>query len=71
MRLSFKKLSMKIVEEYGTQSLFAEHMGMSERTLSLKLNDKRDFKTKEIIKACELLDIEGADVLDYFFCKVS
>lgn len=71
MKLNFRKLSIRIIEDFGTQSLFAERMGLSERSLSLKLNSKREFKTSEILKACDLLDIPREDIPSYFFCIVS
>ena len=42
-------------------------MGMSERSLSLKLNSKVPFKQPEISKACSLLEIGDSDIPAYFF----
>jgi hypothetical protein len=42
-------------------------MGLSERSLSLKLNSKVGFKQSEIAKACKLLDIAESDIPEYFF----
>lgn len=42
-------------------------MGLSERTLSLKMNSKVPWKQKEICKAASLLDISDGDIGDYFF----
>ncbi|AAR87930.1 DUF739 family protein [Staphylococcus aureus] len=63
----FSLLNGKIVEVYSTQFNFAIALGVSERTLSLKLNNKVPWKTTDIIKACKLLGIPIKDVHKYFF----
>jgi hypothetical protein len=63
----YSKLLGRIVEKYGTQSKFSGAFGMSERSLSLKLNDHGAFKQPEITRACELLEISEADIPIYFF----
>jgi len=67
MAYDYSKLLGRITEKYGTQSKFSGDMGISERSLSLKLNGKRAFKQNEISKACSLLSIDGADIPSYFF----
>ena len=42
-------------------------MGWSDRTTSLKLNGKVDWKQDEIEAACQALKIEVSDIPDYFF----
>ena len=42
-------------------------MGWSERTMSLKMNNKRFWKQPEITKASELLDISSEEIVQYFF----
>ena len=61
------KLKGRIVEKFGTQGSFAQAMGMSGRTLSLKLDNKVDWKQTEIVKACKLLEIPDDKIADYFF----
>ena len=39
MPYDYSKLNGRIVEKCGTQANFAEMMGLSERTISLKLNN--------------------------------
>jgi transcriptional regulator with XRE-family HTH domain len=63
----YSKLLGRITEKFGTQAKFAEAMGLSERSLSLKLNGRVGFKQSEITKACQLLDISGAEITSYFF----
>ena len=67
MAYDYAKLNGRIVEKCGTQSKFACMMGMSERTISLKLNNKREFKQKEIDKALYVLGLSLDDVQTYFF----
>ena len=51
MAYDYSKLNGRIVEKCGTRANFAEMMGLSERTISLKLNNKISFKQPEIQKA--------------------
>lgn len=63
----YSKLLGKITEKYRSQKAFAKVLGISERSLSLKLNSKVGFKQSEIEKACELLDIDKQSISSYFF----
>lgn len=67
MSYDYSSLSGRIVEKFGTQYNFAIAMGLSERTISLKLNSKVPWKDDEIVKACELLNIDIAKMYQYFF----
>lgn len=67
MPYNYAKLLGRIVEKVGTQSNFAERMGLSERTVSLKLNGKVGWKQKEIVDACEVLEIKDQEIPVYFF----
>lgn len=67
MPYDYRKLRGRIVEKLGTQAKFAEKMGFSERTCSLKLTGKVPFTQPEIIKACSILDIAEGDIGAYFF----
>lgn len=67
MAYDYAKLNGKIVEKCGTQAVFAERMGLSERTISLKLNDKVAFKQPEIQKALPILGLTESDIQAYFF----
>ena len=66
-RFNYSKLLGRIVECYGKQCVFAAAMGMSERSLSLKLNNIRKWNQLEIFRACELLRIPHNEMSDYFF----
>ena len=63
----YKKLKLKIKEVFDTQNNFAKVMGMSHTALNQRLNNAIEWKTPEIIKACELLHIELKDAYLYFF----
>ncbi|EMF0257391.1 MULTISPECIES: DUF739 family protein [Enterococcus] len=67
MSYDYSSLSGKIVEKFGTQFNFAVAMGLSERTVSLKINGKVAWKDDDIVKACKLLDIDLTDMHKYFF----
>ena len=67
MSFNYSKLLGKITEEYGTQYNFAMALGLSERSLSLKLNNKVRWKDTDIKKSCELLNIPVEEVGQYFF----
>ncbi|WP_195618448.1 DUF739 family protein [Clostridium paraputrificum] len=57
MAFNYDKLRGRIVEKFGTQGRFAKALGVSERTLSLKLNNKIFFSQDEIAKISKLLNI--------------
>ena len=63
----YSKLRTRIIEKVGNNCNFAIKMGISERTLSLKLNNKIDFRQNEILKACKILSIPIKDIKEYFF----
>lgn len=67
MAYDYSKLKGRIVEKFGNQTKFAETMGLSERTMSLKLNSVNYWKQNEISKACKLLDINEDEIKQYFF----
>lgn len=63
----YSKLLGRIIEKFGTQSKFAEAMKVSERTISLKLTGKVDWKQREIESARSLLELAESDIPAYFF----
>lgn len=67
MAYDYSRLSGKIVEVFGTRGNFANAMEMSERSLSLKLNNLVSWRQPEMTKACLLLKIDPEDIKDYFF----
>ncbi len=67
MCFNYSALNGKIIEVYKTRANFAKALDLSERSLSLKLNNKVGWKQKEIAKAIELLKIDESEILLYFF----
>lgn len=69
MSFEYSKLAGRIKEKFETQSKFAKAMGLSERSLSLKLNNRIGWKQHEIMKACELLSISVLEIHVFFFTE--
>lgn len=67
MAYDYSKLNGRIVEKCGTQAVFADRMGLSERTVSLKLNDKVAWKQPEMQKAAVILEFPETEIQTYFF----
>lgn len=65
----YSKLNGRIVEIFGTQGKFSEAMELSERSISLKLNNRVPFSQNDIKKSAELLNIPIGEISDYFFCE--
>ncbi len=64
---NYSKLLGKIKEVLGCNSNLALKLKISERTMSLKLTSKVDFKQEEIISICDILGINYNEVGTYFF----
>lgn len=69
MAFDYSKLKGRIIEKFSSQYRFAEKIGMSERTLSLKLNGSVSWKQTEICKAVSVLELTKDDINDYFFTE--
>lgn len=69
MSYDYRRLEGKIVEVFETQAKFADVMGLSERSVSLKLNNHIEWKQTEISKAANLLNISAAEIPNYFFAE--
>jgi len=69
MEFDYRKLKGKIKEIFDTQDAFAKALGISNVTISLKLNNKVEFSQKEIDKASDLLKIKKEEIPLYFFTK--
>ena len=65
--IDYSKLKGRIVEKCGSQRSFAAKMGLSERTISLKLSGRVPFTQSDILKALQVLDLTHADIQGYFF----
>ncbi len=63
----YRKLIGRIIEKYGTRKAFAEKLGISENSMSLKLNGKTGFSQDEMNRWSDLLGIDVSEIGDYFF----
>lgn len=64
---NYSKLLGRIRECGHTQSSLAKAIKLSETSLNLSLNNKRDFRQDEIEHIANVLDIRPADYEAYFF----
>lgn len=62
----FSALRQKISDKYKTECAFATHIGMNKHQLSYRFRCLTPFKVEEILKICELLDIETGEIGFYF-----
>ena len=67
MSYDYSKLNGRIVEKCGTKAAFARKIGLSERSVSLKLHNKVPWKQTEIQKSAEVLEFPISDIQSYFF----
>ena len=67
MMFNYAKLRGRIKEIFDTENAFAKNLGISQTSLSQKLNNKVEFTQKEIEKAIELLHIPKEEIPMYFF----
>ena len=62
-----KKLKAKIIENYSSQKEFAKDMELSACSVNLRLNNQVAWKSDEIGRACQLLNIPQEEAFIYFF----
>ena len=67
MPYDYSKLRGRIIEVCGTQEEFARRIGISSRSLSLKMTGKRPFKQHEIASSIMVLNLSRNDIPVYFF----
>lgn len=63
----YNKLRGRIKEIFGTQSAFAKAMGLSDVSVSNKLNNNVEWGQEEIEKSVMILNIAYSDIHSYFF----
>jgi hypothetical protein len=69
MAFDYSNLLEKIKEVFGTQGKFALAIELSERSLSLKLNNQKQWKQNEMIASCEALGMSLDYIQTYFFTE--
>lgn len=63
----YSKLKGRIKERFLTQSEFAKKLGISDASLSYKLNNKTVFDQDQIQDSIEIFDLTAQETMDYFF----
>lgn len=67
MKFNYNKLRGKIREVLGTEKKAADILGISDVVFSKKLNNKSSLRASQIIKLCEVLNIDREEIGLYFF----
>lgn len=67
LQYNYKKLRGRIVEKYGSQKKFADILGVSENSVSKKMQGKTGFSQEDIVKWSQLLNIKKDEYTLYFF----
>lgn len=67
MPYSYDKLRGRIIEKFGSQGEFAEKVGISPTSVSLKMTGKTGFSQAEMVRWANLLDIPVEEYGQYFF----
>lgn len=66
----YSELKGDIKKVFGTQSAFAKAIGMSEPTLSLKLNNNAEWSQDEMESTLALLHAGIGKLVPYFFTRM-
>lgn len=67
MTYDYRKLRGRIREKFGTQAEFSRNIGLSEVSVSNKLNNVVDWGQDEMESAIVALEIPFSDIHSYFF----
>lgn len=67
LSFNYDKLVGRIIEKCKTRQNFAQKINMSIPTLIGKLDGSVDFKSKEIFKICEVLEIPMQEISIFFY----
>ena len=67
MVFDYSALRGRIREKFQTEQNFCKAFGVAQSTLTQKLNNTYAFNAREIVKACDLLEIPLENVHRYFF----
>lgn len=63
----YRKLRGRIVEKFGSQDKFAQHIGKSPISINRKLNCNTGFSQKDIEEWSKALEISKDEYPAYFF----
>ena len=67
MPYDYRKLRGRIREKFGTQAEFSRNIGLSEVSVSNKLNNVVDWGQDEMESSIVALEIPFSDIHSYFF----
>lgn len=67
MSYDYRKLRGRIREKFGTQAEFSRNIGLSEVSVSNKLNNVVDWGQDEMESVIVALEIPLSDIHSYFF----
>lgn len=67
MAKTYNRIRGRIVEIFGSQREFAKAIGLSEQSVTAKLNGRTDLSQDDILKWSEALRLEATDIGSYFF----
>lgn len=67
IKYNYNLLTDRIKNKFKNISSFGRSLGISEKELLLKLENKIEFEQSEIVKTCDILEIEEKDIKIYFF----
>lgn len=67
--MNLEALNKKITESRIPVTAIADTLGFSRQSFYNKIKGKRDFKTQEILKLCELLKLTESEKAHIFFEK--
>lgn len=67
MAKTYNKIRGKIVEVFGSQREFAKAIGLSEQSVTAKLNGRTDLSQDDILKWADALNLKASDIGNYFF----
>jgi lambda repressor-like predicted transcriptional regulator len=68
-KMDYSQLRGRIREKCGSEGTLAEKIGISHPTLSVKLNQKFAFTSREIQKIADILGIPTEEIGRYFFTQ--
>lgn len=69
MEYDYRALIGRVYEIFGTQAAFAKAIGLSERSVSLRLNNKVEWGQNDMVRSAKELAFENGanDIPRYFF----
>lgn len=67
MAFDYTRLRERIIEKCGSNTVFAERMGLSYISVSSKLNNRRKWTQSDMLRASEILGFSPEELGAYFF----